>query len=77
MSEIKLTILDEELIEIAAFENLKGLCWNRRERYLSAEEAFRLYERNWRHLDRAALSGDEAALIDALSREFSGGRLLV
>jgi len=44
---------------------------------LSPQEALELYERNWRHLDRAALSDPEAALIDALSRQIGGGRLLV
>jgi transcriptional regulator with XRE-family HTH domain len=44
---------------------------------ISPRQALQLYERNWRHVDRPALSEDEAALIDALSREIGGGRLLV
>ena len=44
---------------------------------VSPREALDLYERNWRHVDRAALTESEAALIDALSREIGGGRLLV
>lgn len=44
---------------------------------ISPGEALQLYERNWRHVDRAALSRDEAALIDTLSRQLGGGRLLV
>ena len=41
------------------------------------QQALQLYERNWRHVDRAALTEAEAALIDTLSREIGGGRLLV
>ena len=44
---------------------------------ISPREALQLYERNWRHVDRAALSEGEAAFIDKLSREIGGGRLLV
>jgi transcriptional regulator with XRE-family HTH domain len=44
---------------------------------IEPRQALQLYERNWRHVDRAALSEDEAALIDALARHIGGGRLLV
>ena len=60
------------------FPQLKKLAWQLHGvDAVSPQEALDLYERNWRHLDRAALSDDEAALIDALSREVGGGRLLV
>lgn len=70
-------LLDDELIEIAAYENLKGLCWNRRERYIAAEEAFRLYERNWRFVDTRRMKPAERALIERLAARFGNGVLNV
>jgi len=65
-------------IRLRDFPQLKKLAWQLHGvDEISPPEALELYERNWRHLDRAALSDDEAALINALSRELSGGRLLV
>jgi hypothetical protein len=69
--------LDEELVEIDAHENLKGLCWNRRGRYLSAEEAFRLYERNWRFVDAHRMKPEERDLIQRLAARFGNGVLHV
>ena len=65
-------------IRLRDFPQLKKLAWQLHGvGEVSPRDALDLYERNWRHLDRAALSDDEAALINALSRELSGGRLLV
>jgi transcriptional regulator with XRE-family HTH domain len=65
-------------IRLRDFPQLKKLAWQLHGvEEISPLEALDLYERNWRHLDRAAVSADEAVLIDALSRELSGGRLLV
>lgn len=44
---------------------------------LPAREALALYERNWRHLEAAKLTAEERELIESLSRDFGGGRLLV
>lgn len=65
------------LIDVDAYENLKMLLWNRQERYLDAETAFRLYERNWRHVDRRNMSAAERALIDRLADQFGNGVLNV
>jgi transcriptional regulator with XRE-family HTH domain len=65
-------------IRLRDYPQLKKLAWQLHGVHeLSPLEALQLYERNWRHVDRDALSEDEAALIDALSREIGGGRLLV
>jgi transcriptional regulator with XRE-family HTH domain len=65
-------------IRLRDFQQLKKLAWQLSGvNEVTPQEALDLYERNWRHLDRAALSDDETALIDALSREIGGGRLLV
>jgi hypothetical protein len=70
-------LLDDTLIEIAAYENLAALCWNRRERYLDAEEAFRLYERNWRFVDTRRMKPAERALIERLAASYGNGVLNV
>ena len=65
-------------IRLRDFPQLKKLAWQLHGvDEISPTEALDLYERNWRHLDRADLSDDEATLIDVLSRELGGGRLLV
>ena len=67
-----------EKIRLRDYPQLKKLAWQLHGvDEISPSEALQLYERNWRHVDRAALSEDEAALIDMLSREIGGGRLLV
>ncbi|MGC4934629.1 helix-turn-helix domain-containing protein [Gordonia sp. DT30] len=44
---------------------------------LSGFEALRTYERNWRHLDHAAMGDEERSLIHALADKYSKGVLLV
>ena len=70
-------LLDNALIEIASYENLKALCWNRRDRYLGAEEAFRLYERNWRFVDERRMKPAERALVERLAGRYGNGVLNV
>jgi hypothetical protein len=70
-------LLDDALIEIAAYENLAALCWNRRDRYLGADEAFRLYERNWRFVDTRRMKSAERALIERLTARYGNGVLNV
>jgi hypothetical protein len=69
--------LEETVIAVDDYDNLKTLCWNRRKRFLGAEEAFRLYERNWRHIDRGNMTQAEQALIARLADRFGNGVLLV
>lgn len=65
-------------IRLRDYPQLRKLAWQLHGvDELSALEALQLYERNWRHVDRAALTPGEAALVEALSREIGGGRLLV
>jgi hypothetical protein len=70
-------LLEDALIEVAAYENLEALCWNRHDRYLGDEEAFRLYERNWRFVDRRKLRPPERALIERLAARYGNGVLNV
>ena len=61
----------------AMFPELAKLVWNRDvARPIAREEAFALYERNWRHVDTEQLSDAEAELVRELSMEFGQGHLL-
>ncbi len=71
------TLLQETVIAVDDYDNLKALCWNRGLRFLGAEEAFRLYERNWRHIDHKNISGAERSLIARLADRFGNGVLNV
>jgi len=69
--------LDETVIALDDYDNLRALCWNRTTRYLGPEEAFRLYERNWRHVDRKNMTDAERTLIARLADRFGSGVLNV
>lgn len=61
----------------AEFPELQALLWNRDAlRAIPAEEAFALYERNWRFVDQHRLTPRERWLIDELTREFGHGAML-
>jgi len=65
-------------VRLAEFPQLKGLAWQLHGvDDLSPADALSLYERNWRHIDRASMVPAERALIQALVEQFGGGRLLV
>lgn len=65
-------------IRLDDYPQLKKLAWQLSGvEELSPRQALDLYERNWRHVERPSLSTKEAALIEALSRTFGAGRLLV
>lgn len=66
--------LDTAVIEVDRYPQLKLLCWNRRVRYLSAEDAWSLYERNWRFVKPDQLASAERVLIDFLFSSHGGGR---
>ncbi|HVE52885.1 MAG TPA: helix-turn-helix transcriptional regulator [Ramlibacter sp.] len=65
-------------IGLEEYPQLRALAWQLEGvRELTPAEALALYERNWKHVDRAALSEKEAALVEALSKALGAGRLLV
>lgn len=70
-------LLGEAIIPVAAYPNLAALCWNRAERFVTDEEAFRLYERNWRFVDTRRMKPAERALIERLAARFGDGVLNV
>jgi len=54
-------------VRIADYPQLKRLAWQvHGAETLRPAEALDIYERNWRHVDKAALQAHERALIDAL-----------
>src|SRR3954447_13269804 len=67
-----------ERIRLDDYPQLRKLAWQLADvQEVSPKEALDLYERNWRHVDRASLSSAELAFIQALSQALGGGRLLV
>lgn len=63
-------------IQVDKYPQLRALCWNRAENVvLESDEAFALYERNWRFVDSEALTDEEKALLTQLIEEH--GPLLV
>lgn len=70
-------LLDDIVVEVAAHENLALLCWNRRARFISGEDALHLYERNWRLVDQRHIKPAERELIDRLAAHYGNGVLHV
>ena len=70
-------LLDDIVVEVAAHENLALLCWNRRARFISGEDALHLYERNWRLVDQRRIKPAESELIERLAVRYGNGVLNV
>ncbi|RYY72803.1 MAG: hypothetical protein EOO24_47020 [Comamonadaceae bacterium] len=65
-------------IRVVDHPQLRQLAWHLPDAAeLAPEEALGLYERNWRHIDQAAVSPQERALIDRLVATLGRGQLLV
>lgn len=68
--------LSGEVVRIADYPMLRRLLWTGRRRELvPAEEAFRVYERNWRFVNPARLDAAELALIARLKERYGKGLL--
>ncbi len=67
--------LQEIVLDIEQWPSLRELAWNRTDRWIPAEEALALYERNWRFVDPQQLTQTEAELIDNLKQRFGNGML--
>ena len=66
-------------VVLARFPQLRQLAWHLGPEVseLSAAEAFALYERQWRHVDTAAMPAHERALVKRLTATQGRGVLLV
>jgi hypothetical protein len=69
--------LQDIVLDIDQWPGLRELAWNRADRWIPAEEALALYERNWRFVDPKQLTQAESELIDHLKHRFGGGMLNV
>ncbi|MEX2524402.1 MAG: hypothetical protein WD750_05550 [Gammaproteobacteria bacterium] len=69
--------LQNEVLDINEWPVLRELAWNRADRWIPAEEALALYERNWRFVEPERLTQAEADLLDHLKHRFGGGVLNV
>ena len=65
--------LDQLIVHLPDYPQLRDLAWNRTDEYIPAKEAFQLYERNWRFVEPGRLDPEERALIDRLKARFGGG----
>lgn len=66
-------------IALADYPQLQRLAWQVHDdsAEITPAQALALYERNWRHLDRAHMAPHEQALLRALIDHAGGGRALV
>lgn len=67
----------DDTLRAADYPQLQLLAWHRHAGTVTGEEALALYERNWRHVDRAALTSAERDLIHRLVKRHGKGALLV
>lgn len=67
-----------QTVHLADYPQLRQLAWQLQGvDQLSPQEALQLYERNWRHVDKTALSLHELVLVRALAQRYGTGDLLV
>jgi hypothetical protein len=66
-------MLDRMLVRVADYPQLRDLAWNRSDQLIPAQEAFALYERNWRFIEEHRLDDPERVLIERLAEQFGSG----
>ena len=67
--------LDELVVRIADYPQLRDLAWNRVDEFIPAREALQLYERNWRFVDTGTLDERERRLVERLKARFGNGEI--
>ena len=66
--------LDHDAVMVADYPMLRDLMWTgRRRSVITAEEAFHVYERNWRFVNPEKLDAPERALIERLTQRYGKG----
>lgn len=64
------------MVHVADYPQLQALCWNRRQDTTMAErDALRLYNRNWRHVNRKRIGKAELAFIRHLKATYGAAQL--
>jgi hypothetical protein len=77
-TEVKRFPFRFNMLRINDYPQLRFIAWNRPgDQTISEEEAFALYERNWRFVDVRALDDRERELIKKLTDEVGHGHLHV
>ena len=62
------------MLALKDFPQLRLVAWNLRDDdQVDEQEAFALYERNWRFVEQAQLQAPEKALIERLTQKFGAG----
>jgi transcriptional regulator with XRE-family HTH domain len=65
-------------IRLEDYPQLRRVAWQRKSAdEIAPKDALKLYERNWRHVDRGAMDAHELGLVKLLVDTLGGGRLLV
>ena len=67
--------LRDAVLDIDEWPKLRELAWNRAGPWIAAEDALALYERNWRFVDPADLTREEADLVERLKSRHGAGLL--
>jgi len=63
-------------VHVADYPQLQALCWNRRkDGEIEEREALRLYDRNWRNVNRRKLGPREVTFIRGLKRRFGAAMI--
>ncbi|KXS55047.1 MAG: putative aminopeptidase protein [Marinobacter sp. T13-3] len=66
--------MEEKTIVPDNYPELRLVCWHRDpKKPITEEQAFGIYERNWRYIDTEKLSGSEKALINRLTKQYGSG----
>jgi hypothetical protein len=65
--------LAEAVVEVRKYPNLRLLAWNRADQFLTARDAFGLYERNWKFVDTGNMADRERDLIRRLTAQWGRG----
>lgn len=64
-------------VRVNQYPQLRQLCWNRPDdAVVDGETALALYERNWRFVDRDAITPHEQGLLDHLVAVYGNGHFL-
>jgi transcriptional regulator with XRE-family HTH domain len=75
------TELDLQRVAIDRYPQLESIAWHitgmGSARVIPGDQALAIYERNWRHVDKTAMTADESRLVAGLVKAYGNGVLLV
>ena len=66
--------MEHNLVVPEHYPELRLICWHSNPSVaITEQEAFALYERNWRYIDTSRLTEQESRLIERLKHQFGSG----